>query len=368
MPQLVERFSEFQIEDGEKYYTLKVRAITSPKRIERLYGTLLILPEELQKAYKTLEGKPVLKDHKASVDNVIGKVIQTEFRDNAIYATLQILKEGNENLIRKIENGLLNAVSVGFSRTLSWNDKENAYVAKNIKFQEISLVVFPADPDATILNEEGEDILSEAIAWIHDPEKRKKVPSDYFLDPSSRKYPYKTWDGKLSCELLRRALSLSALHGHRQIYDRAKALYEKHCKKEKQSGGISMEQLEALQKQVEELQKQVELLKKENENLKELAEAGKAYIEKLKTETKKFVKLLFGEKSAMLTLIDGLNDVKQLEAMHEEYSRLAKEKFKPSSREGFESQKEEGELTPEKLANMSFEELLKLREKFLQEI
>ena len=366
MPRLVERFSDYTLNSDDKYYTLKVRAITSPKRIERLYGTLLILPEELQKSYKTLEGKPVLKDHTASVDNVIGKVIQAEFRDNAIYATLQILKEGNENLIRKIEDGLLNAVSVGFSRTLSWNGKD--YVAKNIKFQEISLVVFPADPDATILNEEGEDFFSEAIAWIHDPEKRKKAPSDYFLDPSSRKYPWKTWDGKPSCELLRRAISLSALHGHKQIYDRAKALYERFCKKEKQSGGVDMEQLEALQKQVEELQKQLEVLKMENESLKELAEAGKAYIEKLKTETKKFVKLLFGE-SAILTLIDGLNDVKQLEAMHEEYSRLAKERFKPSAQEGFEPKKEEeGELTPEKLANMTFEELLKLREKFLQEV
>jgi HK97 family phage prohead protease len=164
MPQLVERLSDIRIEDREKYYTLKVRAITSPKRIERLYGTLLILPEELQKSHKTLEGKPVLKDHHPSIDSVIGKVIQAEFRDNAIYATLQILKEGNENLIRKIEDGLLNAVSVGFSRTLSWDEKENAYIAKNIKFQEISLVVFPADPDATILNEEGEDIFSEAIS------------------------------------------------------------------------------------------------------------------------------------------------------------------------------------------------------------
>ena len=367
MPRLVERFSDYTLNSDDKYYTLKVRAITSPKRIERLYGTLLILPEELQRSYKTLEGKPVLKDHNASVDNVIGKVIQAEFRDNAIYATLQILKEGNENLIRKIEDGLLNAVSVGFTRKLVWDEKENAYLAKDITFNEISLVVFPADPDATILNEEGEDLFSEAIAWIHDPAKRKKAPSDYFLDPSSRKYPWKTWDGKPSCELLRRAISLSALHGHRQIYDRAKALYERFCKKEKQSGGVDMEQLEALQKQVEELQKQLEVLKMENESLKELAEAGKAYIEKLKTETKKFVKLLFGEKSAMLTLIDGLNDVKQLEAMHEEYSRLAKERFKPSAKETFEPKKEEeGELTPEKLANMTFEELLKLREKFLE--
>ena len=129
-------------------------------------------------------------------------------------------------------------------------------------------------------------------------------------------------------------------------------------------------ELETLKKENEELRKQVELLKKEVESLKELAEAGKAYVEKLKTETKKFVKLLFGEKSAMLTLIDGLSDVKQLEAMHEEYKRLAQEKFKPSAvREGLTEEDTKGEeLTAEKLATMSFEALLKLREKFLQEV
>ena len=368
MPRLVEKLSDYSLNSDDKYYTLRVRAITSPKRIERLYGTLLILPEELQKAYKTLEGKPVLKDHTPSVDSVVGKVTQTEFKEGAIYATLSILKEGNENLIRKIEDGLLNGVSVGFTRKLVWDDKENAYLAKDISFNEISLVVFPADKDATILSEEGEDILSEAIAWVQDPERRKKAPSDYFLDPSSRKYPYRTWDGKISCELLRRALSLSALHKHSQIYDRAKSLYEKHCKKENQ-GGVNMD-LETLQKENEELKKQVELLKKEVETLKELAEAGKAYIEKLKAETKKFVKLLFGEKSAMLTLIDGLSDIKQLEAMHEEYKRLAKERYQPSvAKEGFtEEDAKAGELTAEKLASVSFEELLKLREKFLQEV
>ncbi len=46
--------------------------------------------------------------------------------------------------------------------------------------------------------------------WWDDPELREKAPKDFFLDPSSRRYPYKTWEGKISCERLKAAMSLSS--------------------------------------------------------------------------------------------------------------------------------------------------------------
>ena len=358
----------------EKFVTVKVRAISS-RKIPRFYGVLYIPPEELQKSYKTLIGKPVLKDHNPSVDNVIGKVVDAEFNDNAIYATVEIFKD--DPIAEKIKNGLVNSVSVGFSRTLEWSDEEQCYVAKNIKFEELSFVVYPADPSATVLSadKDEEEFLSGDISWVKDEEKRKKAPKDYFLDPDSRKYPYKTWDGRISCELLRRAMSLASLHGHTQIYERAKALYERHCK-EKQCKGCEKfnkevssmpENVEKLQEELSELKKKLELLQKENEELKIYAEAGKAYIENLKSETKKYVKLVHGENSPLLDMVDTLSDIKQLKAIHDEYEKLAREKLKPSSKESLPVENET-ELTPEKLQKMSYEELLKLKEKFNKEV
>lgn len=348
----------------EKFIRVKVRAISS-RKIPRFYGVLFIPPEELQKSYKTLQGKPVLKDHNPSVDNVIGKVVETEFKDNAIYATLEIFKD--DPIAQKIQNGLVNAVSVGFSRTLEWNEKENCYLAKNIKFEEISFVVYPADPSATVLSsdETEEEFFSEDIAWVKDEEKRKKAPRDYFLDPDTRKYPYKTWDGKVSCELLRRAKSLAALHGHKQIYDRAKALSERFCKKEKFSKEVEdmPEEVEKLQEKLNELEKQLELLRKENQELKFYAEAGKVYVEELKNSTKKYIKLVHGENSPLISMVDTLNDINQLKSLHDEYQKLAKEKLKPSAKENIPQDKFQ-ELTPEKLQKMSYEEILKLKEKF----
>jgi len=74
----------------------------------------------------------------------------------------------------------VNAVSVGFSRTLEWTDEYQSYVAKNIRFEEISFVVHPADPSATVLSSDDseEEFFSEDISWVKDEEKRKKAPKD----------------------------------------------------------------------------------------------------------------------------------------------------------------------------------------------
>jgi hypothetical protein len=105
-------------------------------------------------------------------------------------------------------------------------DKNGLQRVIKAEFKELSLVIEGADPNATRLSSQ------DTSHWWDDPDLRQKAPRDYFLDPSSRRYPYKTWEGEISCERLKAAMSLAGLHGHRQIYDRAKALYERHCKKE----------------------------------------------------------------------------------------------------------------------------------------
>ena len=61
--------------------------------------------------------------------------------------------------------------------------------------------------------------------------KREKMPSSYFLLPSKRKFPYKTKSGKISCQGLRAAMSRAAQHGYTNVYNKAKRLYNKYCKK-----------------------------------------------------------------------------------------------------------------------------------------
>lgn len=335
---VLEKLTYELLDQGEKL-RVRVRAI-SPRKIHRPYGVLFLPPEELQKAHKTLEGKPVLKDHSPTVDDVIGKVIETEFRD-AVYAVLEIFS--SDPVAKKIQSGLVDSVSVSFSRTLEWNEKENCYIAKDINFQEISFVVHPADASAKVLESE---FFSQDISWVEDEEKRRKAPKDYFLDPDTRKYPYKTLDGKVSCELLRRAMSLASLHGHKQVFEKAREIYEKFCKE-----GLSMEELE----------KQLELLKKENQELKFYAEAGRLYVEELKSSAKKYIRLVFGENSPLLAIVDTLNDISQLKAIHDEHERLAKEKLKPSAKESLPT--ENPEITSETLRKMSYREILELREK-----
>lgn len=127
------------------------------------------------------------------------------------------------------------------------------------------------------------------------------------------------------------------------------------------------ENVEKLQEELSELKKKLELFQKENEELKIYAEAGKTYIETLKSETKKYIKLVHGENSPLLDMVDTLSDVKQLKAIHDEYEKLAREKLKPSAKESLPVEND-SQLTPEKLQQMSYEELLKLKEKFTKEV
>lgn len=61
------------------------------------------------------------------------------------------------------------------------------------------------------------------------PEKRKtEASAGDFLMPTERKYPYKV-NGKISCNLLRAAMSRAGQQGERVVESRAKKLYADHC-------------------------------------------------------------------------------------------------------------------------------------------
>jgi len=127
-----------------------------------------------------------------------------------------------------------------------------------------------------------------------------------------------------------------------------------------------LEKIEMLSKEelidaVRTLETKLSALEKENEELKALAEIGKKYEEHLRAEATKLVKIVEGEKSAYLKLIEKA-DVDTLAEIVEEYKAKASEKLQPSS---VQARVEEEKIELEK---MSYEELVKLAEKFRQEV
>ncbi len=215
------------IEETDEYIEFTVRALSADTEIQTGKGAVVFPSEVLIKRQADLIGKPLLLDHDWKVDKIVGVVVHSWFDDNrkALMARVRVIKEGNERLVSllKLQPSPIRSVSIGAVVV-----KERDTV-KDIEFKELSLVFEGADPNAKIMAGKYEDIELSTSEWWDDPELRDKAPNDFFLDPSSRRYPYKTWDGKISCERLKAAMQLSSLHGHKQIYDRAKRLHEKHC-------------------------------------------------------------------------------------------------------------------------------------------
>jgi acyl-CoA reductase-like NAD-dependent aldehyde dehydrogenase len=126
-----------------------------------------------------------------------------------------------------------------------------------------------------------------------------------------------------------------------------------------------LEHLEAMTKEelvsaVEALQTKLSALEKENLALKEIAEIGQKYIEHLRQEAVRLVKLVDGEKSPLLKLIEKA-DVETLKELVDEYTEKAKELYKPSS--------QRAQLEFEKsIEEMSYAELKKLAEKLVKEV
>jgi alanyl-tRNA synthetase len=124
---------------------------------------------------------------------------------------------------------------------------------------------------------------------------------------------------------------------------------------------IEMLSKEELIEAVRTLETKLSALEKENEELKALAEIGKKYEEHLRAEATKLVKIVEGDASALLKLIEKA-DVDTLAEIVEEYKAKATEKLQASS---IQARVEDGKIDLEK---MSYEDLVKLAEKFRKEV
>lgn len=105
--------------------------------------------EELKKAAKTLENKPLLLDHEAKIDNIVGKVVKAEFdgMDEVVRFVAEVM---DDDIREMIKDGRITDVSIGaLVKEMKENDDGNL-VAKGIEFVELSLVSIPGIASAKI--------------------------------------------------------------------------------------------------------------------------------------------------------------------------------------------------------------------------
>jgi len=130
---------------------------------------------------------------------------------------------------------------------------------------------------------------------------------------------------------------------------------------------IEMLSKEELIDAVRALEVKLSAVEKENQELRELAETGKKYIEHLRAEATKFVKVVEGEKSALLKLIEKA-DVDTLKEMVDDYRAKAAEKLQSKSVQIPPEQAHPNAVKKEDIEKMSFEELKELGEKLKREV
>ena len=135
-------------------------------------GIFEVPESEMKNCAKSLKGAKLMKDHDTfHVDSIIGRVNKTkqQFDENAEMMGVHYdasLVVDDTNLAKKIEEGLIDATSIGFSfepecsicgnpyfseeceHSLWWDDMH--LVCRDMECHELSLVTFGADPHASV--------------------------------------------------------------------------------------------------------------------------------------------------------------------------------------------------------------------------
>lgn len=146
-------------------------------------GLFKVPEDEMKNCMDSIQGAKLMKDHDHEhVDSVIGKVntaaIQVDPANNRQGVTYQAdMMFDDTSLQQKIEKGLIDATSIGFEFT-PWcdqcgeefnpftcehwyTDEDFAITTKDMHIKELSLVVFGADPFATVGAMSAEDYKEE---------------------------------------------------------------------------------------------------------------------------------------------------------------------------------------------------------------
>lgn len=112
------------------------------------------LAEEMHKAYKSLVGTPLDKDHGRLCDDVVGKHFSAELsQDNgklAIFCDAYIYANLYPDLVVKLMDGAINGVSMETTFTSARRVSANVRQLLGLRFIGAGLVRIPADPEAIL--------------------------------------------------------------------------------------------------------------------------------------------------------------------------------------------------------------------------
>lgn len=138
---------ECGFDDDKKEFTISGEAIHA---ITTRNGHTFTV-QELQSSARTLQNKPLLKDHINSVDHIVGRVKKASW--NAAKRSIDfVARVTDKNMQEKIASGDVVNVSVGAMvddvEEVEGKDGSYTYTLKGVTFLELSLVAVPADPTA----------------------------------------------------------------------------------------------------------------------------------------------------------------------------------------------------------------------------
>lgn len=127
------------------------------------------LGEELKKAAMSLTGKPILKDHDATVENTIGKVTYSQHlkdKDGVFVPFEGFVIDDDHNLHEKIITGIISEVSIGAyaEKMVKESEESDVLIPIGLHFQEVSLTPTPAVMGTNITKANVQEEVREAYA------------------------------------------------------------------------------------------------------------------------------------------------------------------------------------------------------------
>ena len=138
--------------------------------------------EELMKFAPTLQNRPILKDHNATVDNAVGLVTKSESPNGSLVQYQGWVKEDGSNILEKIKDGRIKEVSIGAiaGQLVKESDDSDIMIAQDLTGLELSLTPVPGIVGTSISSRmeklHGKKPIFEDVALFKEAEHMFECP------------------------------------------------------------------------------------------------------------------------------------------------------------------------------------------------
>ncbi len=136
---------------------------------------------ELNKFSKTMAGRPILRDHEATISSAIGTITKSESVDNGKIITYEAnIFDDGEGTIEKIKRGILKEVSIGAiaGKIVKEKDAEDVIIPMDLECLELSLVVCPGNKNTSININTEENYTEEQLKEMITNYDKENIAAD----------------------------------------------------------------------------------------------------------------------------------------------------------------------------------------------